>query len=216
MDEKSQDRHLSIRLESLADMVFGLALSIGALLLAISGIGNPQQIESSIITFGFSFLILIFVWARYTSIVADLPQGARQTRKVTYLTFLMLFLVVIEPYLFNILNTSISSSVLGFTSSAYAIDICLITLIIGLLISVLVKYEAKSNRRYVPPKRYLNIRASSFAISAIMAVSAIPIFWQIYVFGIQARFFMWLVILPFMMLGRFMKSTKSEPTKRKR
>ena len=36
--EGNEERHLSVRLESLSDMVFGLALSIGALLLAISNI----------------------------------------------------------------------------------------------------------------------------------------------------------------------------------
>lgn len=207
--KENEERHLSIKLESLTDLVFGLALSIGALLLAISGISTPAQLESNIVTFGFSFLILIFVWSRYTAIISDLPEEVRDSRYTTYLSYCLLFLVAVEPYLFNILHTA-GPTLLDFASSVYAMDIGLITLILAILISVMVRYDIRSNRKLTLPRRYYYIRNGCALISAVMIISAVPVLWQIIIFGIPARFFIWLVILPIMWLSRFIKNKHKE------
>ncbi len=214
--EGNEERHLSVRLESLSDMVFGLALSIGALLLAISNIGTPAQIESNILTFGFSFLILIFVWTRYTAILSDMPPQLRQKGYVIWLGAGILFLVAIEPYLYDILHTATSAAVLGFASSAYAIDIGLIMSIISVFITLLIRADMRSNRRMTLPRKYLYIRAGSISIAAIMFISAVPIFWQLQVLGIPARFAMWIVIIPLMALGRLIKGIGKEKAHRAR
>jgi uncharacterized membrane protein len=86
------------RIESLSDLIFGLALSIGALTL----IGQPQndfgQILQSILFYAFSFLILISVWYGYTRTMSLLHI---ETSKLVNLNILLLFLVSIEPFLFN-------------------------------------------------------------------------------------------------------------------
>jgi hypothetical protein len=210
MKREGEERHLSIRLESLTDMVFGLALSIGALLLAISGIGSAAQIESNLVTFGFSFLILIYVWMRYTAIVADLPEKVRERRMTTYITAALLFLVAVEPYLFNILHTITISSVLGFASAVYALDIGLIMLILSSLINTLIKCDVKSNNKLTISRRYIYIRSGTLSIAVIMLVSALPIFWQTELFGIHTRFLMWVVIIPLMTLTRLVKNTRRE------
>jgi len=86
------------RIQSLSDLIFGLALSIGALNLISNKPADTQALFGNIATFGFSFLILIFVWFRYTEIMSVLPVETTRTRA---LNTVMLFLVAIEPYLFN-------------------------------------------------------------------------------------------------------------------
>ncbi len=59
------------RIESLSDMIFGLALSVGAITL----VGNPPTtggaLYNDILAFDFGFLILISVWMRYTKIMSS-------------------------------------------------------------------------------------------------------------------------------------------------
>src|SRR5271169_1055334 len=91
------------RIESLSDLIFGLALSIGALTL----IGQPPAdftaLVLAILYYGFSFLILIRVWYSYTQIMSDLRV---ETRRGVFTNVGLLFLVSIEPFLFNQLLTS--------------------------------------------------------------------------------------------------------------
>ena len=90
------------RIESLPDLIFGLALSVGGITL----VGNPSTTSGAfyndILTFSFSFLILITVWMRYTKIMSVLPI---ENRRSSALNTLLLFTVSIEPFLFNLLRS---------------------------------------------------------------------------------------------------------------
>jgi hypothetical protein len=109
-------------------MAATLALSIGALSL----VGTPPTDTSSlfydVFTFGFSFLILISVWIRYTRIMSALPLENRRTMS---LNIILLFCVSIEPYLFRFLDlrNSVNNLLAGPGSTAYAIDLEMIMLI---------------------------------------------------------------------------------------
>jgi len=81
------------RIQSLSDLIFGLALSIGALNLISNKPADTQALFGNIATFGFSFLILIFVWFRYTEIMSVLPVETTRTRA---LNTVMLFLVAMS------------------------------------------------------------------------------------------------------------------------
>lgn len=201
---------LNIRLESLTDMVFGLALSIGALLLAISNSATVADIESNMLSFGFSFLILIFVWIRYTSIISLLPNTLRQKRSVFYLNVLLLFFVAIEPYLFNILHLSTTQDLASFASSMYAIDIGAIILILWILIQLLVHDYRTSHKDHVPTVGHMRIAASSLAMSVMFFVSAAPIFWDTQLMGVPLRFVMWAVLIPLMLIARNSRPRKSQ------
>src|SRR5256885_387640 len=50
------------RIETLADLVFGLSLSIGAIGLIASAPSTQSEINSHIYAFGFTFLVLITAW----------------------------------------------------------------------------------------------------------------------------------------------------------
>src|SRR6266702_7971682 len=68
------------RIESLTDLVFGLALSIGAISLISNKPTNPGYLYQAIAAFGFSFLILIQIWFRFTEIMSVLPVETTRTR----------------------------------------------------------------------------------------------------------------------------------------
>src|SRR6184192_2868949 len=99
-------QHPRPRIQSLSDLIFGLALSIGALNLIASKPPDTPALLGNIATFGFSFLVLILVWFRYTEIMSVLSVETTRTRA---LNTIMLFLVAIEPYLFNQLSFGLNT-----------------------------------------------------------------------------------------------------------
>jgi|SRR6267378_4551260 len=68
------------RIESLTDLVFGLALSIGAIGLISNRPKNTEILVESIAGFGFSFLILISIWFRYTEVLSVIRVEMTRTR----------------------------------------------------------------------------------------------------------------------------------------
>ncbi|MGH9920649.1 MAG: TMEM175 family protein, partial [Nitrososphaerales archaeon] len=90
-------------MESLADLIFGLALSVGAISLVSNPPPNVGAVYNDLATFGFSFLVLITMWLRYTRIMSVFPL---ETRRVTNLNILLLFCVSVEPFLFNLVRNA--------------------------------------------------------------------------------------------------------------
>ena len=82
------------RIEGLSDLIFGLALSIGAIQLVGNVPKTSTQLVTALAAFGFSFLMLINVWNRYTTIVSLVPI---ETRGMVRLNILLLFMVAVEP-----------------------------------------------------------------------------------------------------------------------
>src|SRR2546428_2370002 len=91
------------RIESFSDIVFGLALSIGALSLIGRPVSDAEAVTADLVAFGYSFLILTTVWLRYTSVATTLPIERPVALR---LNLIMLLLVAIEPYLFNLVFAS--------------------------------------------------------------------------------------------------------------
>ncbi len=107
-------------------MVFGLALSIGA----ISLIGSLPQTTTELVfdvsTFGFSFAIIILTWLRYTRIMSVLPL---KNRHVIMLNILLLFFVALEPFLYQVLKVSKLDEIVS--TAAFALDLGIMFLILG-------------------------------------------------------------------------------------
>ena len=108
-------------LQTLSDLIFGLALPIGALVLLGQPPGDFLQIVVSLSVFAFGFYLLVTVWYRYASIMKILPF---ETTFLMTLNLLLLFLVAIEPYLLNIMVSGSSGvspqSLSGPVSQLYA------------------------------------------------------------------------------------------------
>ena len=181
------------RIESLSDLIFGLALSIGAIAL----IGNPPTTASGlyqdILKFGFSFVILISVWMRYTRVMSVLPL---ENRRTIFLNIVLLFTVSIEPFLFNVLRsgnskTPAGASLLEVSSALYGLDLGVMMLVMGVFTVAL----ADEERKLVPKDmvKRLRFEAVTWLVSAaVFLTSAAPVFNTIYAGGTFLRFYLWI------------------------
>jgi uncharacterized membrane protein len=181
------------RVEALSDLVFGLALSIGAIVLVTqTAPTSSKEVISSLIEFGFSFLVLIRVWTRYTSIMTDLPVDTASTRN---LNLLLLFLVSIEPYLFYLVFGSLGTHPTiklsdDFTTAIYAFDLAGLFSVLGFMTYLLAQEE---KTRHVPELvRNFQFSAGTQVIAAVVfLVSADGYFWRIAPLGVPLRFWVW-------------------------
>jgi uncharacterized membrane protein len=196
------------RIESLTDLIFGLALSIGSVSLLSKPPSSPADVITDLVGFGFSFLILISIWIRYTNIMSVLPV---ETSGTMSLNAVMLFLVSIEPYLLSLLlsgSFQVSGvAVLIFVSEAYALDLAGLTSIMGLLAHQLTIEE----RKLVKPElvgQYRRIRNVQYLAAFLFAVTALPPFWSWEILGTRARFFLWYAILVVIWMGRLSSRSK--------
>lgn len=191
MNEERSDFKERPRIQTLSDLIFGLALSIGALTLIGQQPATVQQLMTSVGFYGFSFLILISVWRRYSSIMSVLPT---ETSILTNLNILLLFLVSIEPYLFNELF-ALGGEMYSSVSSIYALDLAAMFLILAFFNHAL----ADEDKKLIPKRfirRYKFGRNLSLLGAAIFIVSIAPLFESIVVVkGIPIRVSLWIVVL---------------------
>src|SRR5947209_452797 len=180
------------RIQSLSDLIFGLALSIGALNLIANRPNDTQALFGNIATFGFSFLIRIFVWFRYTETMSVLPVETGRTRS---LNTIMLFLVAIEPYLFNQISfglNAVASSPLpqDVASATYGLDLGAIWIILAAFTHILTIEE----RNLVAPDlvhKYRLMRNLEIIVAAIFFVSLLPPSWTALIGGTSLRYVLW-------------------------
>ena len=193
IDEKnSQEKIPRLKIQSLSDLIFGLALSIGALTLISQKPTNLLEIELSLLYFGFAFYVLSSVWARYSRIMSVLHA---ETGPVIAINIVLLFLVSVEPYLYNLMIGSSNAPppgqlYLGTTTSLFAVDMGLMMLILAYLSSQLVIEEKK----LVPKELFRTYRLQAYAsvvTAALFFVSILPVFWSFTIFGLQTRFLLW-------------------------
>jgi uncharacterized membrane protein len=198
--EKPAEEGPKPRIESLSDLVFGLALGIGAFALVSNPPATADQMYRDIAIFGFSFIIIIAIWIRYTRIMSVLPI---ETRLTLLLNTLLLFTVTLEPFIYNILRAGNSStppspSLFESASSLFGIDLGAM-LVMGVFTLAL----ADEEKHLVPGRLIGQLRseaASWFIASAIFLVSAIPLFGRIdlggaVTTGFTIRQMMWVAAL---------------------
>jgi uncharacterized membrane protein len=195
------------RIQTLSDLIFGLALSIGALTLIGQQPTDFQTVVVSLLFFSFSFLVLVSVWRSYSTILSVLPI---ETELLTNLNILLLFTVTIEPYLFNqLFNTN--GSFWNSISMLYGADLGAMFLILAFLNHSLSKEE-----KNLAPKSYLKKfrfeRNLDVLTSFIFIVSLVPVFEitaaNIGNSGIPLRVFIWLGALVFGLIRRMVFSNK--------
>jgi len=193
------DEHSSFRtrprIQSLSDLIFGLALSIGALTLIGQQASDFQHLLISLIYYGFSFLILANVWRMYTHTMDLLPV---ETAGLLDLNIVLLFLVSIEPFLFNQILGSSTSTFAENVSVLYAIDLAGLFLILAFFTHSL----ADEDKKLVPPSlllTYRRIRNFELLASVIFLLSIIPAFWSLGISVdnsfIRLRFILWISTL---------------------
>lgn len=156
--------------------------------------------------FGFSFVILINVWLRYTSVTSVVPI---ETTTMVRLNVLLLFLVAIEPYLFDIMVKFGLSADPGLDASAfYALDIGGMNLVIAYFTHLMTLEEKK----LIPEdlvRRYRQSRNFIFLVGLIFAFSAIPNFAGVDVLGTSLRVILWISTVPFIWISRIASKSRA-------
>ena len=202
MAEEKERSTPKSRIESLSDLIFGLALSIGALTLIGQAPSTFQNLLTSLTYYAFSFLILISVWYQYTRTMANVRI---ETSRAVYLNILLLFLVSIEPFLFN--ELIISKLPTQNVSVLYALDLGgLFSILAFMSNSVLGECKAVGTIRH-----YRLQRNSQFIGAAFFFVSALPFFWTWQIplaGGIALRFILWIVPLFLHNIRRLLEKAK--------
>jgi uncharacterized membrane protein len=195
------------RIQGLSDLIFGLALSIGAIqLLTTQSIPHDQgQLLATLGAFGFSFLILINVWNRYTIVMSVIPV---ETTTLVRLNMLLLFLVVVEPYLFNLMIIGGLASPIGEqVSSFYGLDLGGMNLILAYFTHVLT-LEDKSLIPREMIRRFKVTRDTLVLVGVLFLYSEFPPFWSLLVAGTPVRVIIWLLALPLTWVTRLFGNRK--------
>ncbi len=205
MQEAVSGKRPRPRIETLADLIFGLSLSVGSVTAIASSPTSPGEIGSHILAFMFTFLILITAWLIYTSFMSVLPV---ETRIIVFLNVALLLLVTLIPYLLNsveFISPSVdavdASAIKDLASILFALDFTGILVIMAAFAHVLSLEEKK----LVAPelvKLFRNGRNRMVVLAALTAVSIAPPFGQVLILGVPARLFMWYVPLISYWVGR--------------
>ncbi len=205
MQREATEKRPRPRIETLADLIFGLSLSVGSVTAIASSPTSPGEIGSHILAFMFTFLILITAWLIYTSFMSVLPV---ETRIIVFLNVALLLLVTLIPYLLNsveFISPSVdavdASAIKDLASILFALDFTGILVIMAAFAHVLSLEEKK----LVAPelvKLFRNGRNRMVVLAALTAVSIAPPFGQVLILGVPARLFMWYVPLISYWVGR--------------
>lgn len=178
------------RIESLSDLVFGLALSLGAFALVANPPNDATTLYSDLATFGFSFLILIVVWLAYTRLMTVLAQEHQST---LLLNVVLLFSVSIEPFLLNVLvRQGLSTSFFGAVSQAYAVDLGVMITLLGLFAWVVTR-SASGVLRDGVRKGFRREALNRWLAAGLFFASAAPLFDQFEILSEPFRVWIWVV-----------------------
>ena len=182
------------RIETLADLVFGLSLSIGSIALIANPPKTTDEITTHILAFAYTFFVLITAWLIYTTYMSVLPS---ETRSVTFLNVGLLLLVAIVPYLLNgveVVNPALTpqavSAIQDYSSMLFALDLGGILIILATFAHVISVEE----RKLVAPELvtlFKNGRNRMGILAILILASVAPQFWQWTLVGIPLRLYLW-------------------------
>ena len=143
-------RRIKIRIESLSDLVFGLALSIGSLILVGRVPQSGQDLATNVLLFGFGFLIVVLTWLLYSRTMSVLSA---EVPLAMLLNLLLLFCVALEPYLYYVVQSAQPLGLLDAASVAYALDVGGMFFLLAALAYLVVREDATGakGRRHLHP-----------------------------------------------------------------
>jgi hypothetical protein len=182
------------RIETLADLIFGLSLSIGSIALIANPPKSTAEITTHILAFAYTFFVLITAWMIYTTYMSVLPV---ETRTVTFLNVGLLLLVAIVPYLLNGvevvapgLTPSEVSMIQNYSSQLFALDLGGILIILATFAHVISLEE----KRLVAPELvtlFRNGRNRMTILAILTLISVAPQFWDWTLLGVPIRLYLW-------------------------
>lgn len=185
------------RIETLADLIFGLSLGIDSIALIPSTGLNPFGMNIRILGFAFAFLFVITAWIIYTTDASVLPM---ETGVVTFLNVVLLLLVALIPYLLN--SVIIAMDTIGdYSSTLFALDLTAILVILAVFAHIL----GTEQNHLVPHDSMVLFRSGRnrmLILAVIMAVSIAPPLWGFRFEGVPLRLYVWTLPLISYWAGR--------------
>ena len=189
------------RIETLADLIFGVSLAIDSIALLPTATTTIDQMNGRILIFAFAFLFLITAWLIYTTYMSVLPVD---TLSVTFLNVALLLLVALIPYLLNNVVLGDTPELRDYSSSFFALDLSGILLILALFAHSL---SRDANQLVGPEVRHLfrNGRNRMAILAFLTAISVAPLFWQWDILGLRVRILIWTLPLISYWAGRALR-----------
>ncbi len=174
----------TLGMQSISDVVFGLALSIGSVILISKVPTTPTDLAKDLLAFGFSFLIVVIVWTGYRRAVVTLPH---ETQATVVVNVVLLFVVSVEPFLFWVMvaggalfGSASADPMLEPVSVAYSLDVGAMILLQSVLNALLLIEEKAAPRKDLAPDVLLRIGHRIWlgsAVGLMFLASALPFFW---------------------------------------
>lgn len=187
-------RKIRVRIETLSDLVFGLALSLGSIVLVQNLPQKAVVLESDVVEFAFSFLIIVGVWLGYTRIISVLPV---ETTGAVLLNLALLFCVALEPFLYYVLYAA-PSDFGDFSSAAYALNTGAMMGMIASMMYLLYKEDKGSAlaKTYPLGLKSLKVATVTQGLSAAMFLASVSGLFWVEVPGLgHLRFLLWYAAL---------------------
>src|SRR3989442_5079763 len=201
------------KIETLVHLTSGLSLSIGAVaLITVSAPYSTAEINRRLLAFIFTASFLITNWMVYTYQMSVLPV---ETNFVIYMNVVMLILVATVPYLlYNVefANPSLIpqeySVIQDYASSLFAVDLAAIRAILASFSHIISIEEKRLAARSLAQsvRQSRNVQA---ILSAIVLISLAPIFWDLSIFGVQLRLYIWAIPIIVYWVRRSVQSRES-------
>jgi uncharacterized membrane protein len=166
------------QLAELSGLVFGLALAISALQLALNPPTQNWDLLSWILEFVVSFAILIWVWFSLLQVTRNVSV---EYDWMVFLNVALLLFVVLEPYpLFLTWAATFDNSkyagVQDLSATVWAVDVGLMFIVLGLM-----TYFVRNDPRHAPTHRatvaFARLASWRIGCGLAMALTALPIFF---------------------------------------
>jgi hypothetical protein len=130
-----------------------------------------------------------------------LPMENSTTR---LLNIIMLFLVSLEPYLFNLVSLFghvIETEIVEYASLLYAADMAALVVIMAFFTHVLAAEEKQLIATELL-RPYRKVRNFMLISACLFLVTMAPQFWTLRIEGVPLRFYLWLPPLALFWIGR--------------
>ncbi len=197
-DHPGEHRRPRPRIETLADLIFGLSLGIDSIaLLPSSASVSPFEMNVRILGFGFAFLFVITAWLIYSTYASVLPMEARY---VTFLNVSLLLLVALIPYLLNSVIAGLDT-IGDYASILFTLDLTGILVILAIFAHILGTEENHLIPHDSMPL-FRSGRNRMVVLAAVMVVSLAPPLWTWRFETLPLRLYFWTVPLISYWAGR--------------
>ncbi len=205
------------RIESLSDLMFGLALSVGALSLVAQPPTTPDELTPRLIAFIFNFVVLIAVWLQYTMVMSRMPV---ETGKMVFANAFLLLLIILMSYLINgvqfkspPLPIPAPTPLVDYSSQLYGLVLAGVAGILGFF-----SYNLSVEEKHLIPRGYLRKARLAAKANAFFAVlflfTVLPQAWDWSYDHVPLRFALWWIPLigTILINATFFRSPKSDDT----